>query len=124
MCIAVLSPLEVVVGIVVLALVALGLRRAGVYGWLALGALLVTCAVTNPDKGKHAAAVKDKMAAAEPSAAGRIAVDMLGGMIEPLLEHHNFIALSTTTVNGRLLSVGFLNQVIVVADPGDRTRKH
>lgn len=117
------GPLELVVGLVVLVLVCLALRRAGPYGWLGLSALLVTCALTNPDKGKHATAVKDKLVAAERSAMGRIAVDMVGGMIEPLLEHHNFVVLSTTTVNGRLVSFGFLSQVLVVAEPGDRTGK-
>lgn len=118
-----IGPLELVVGLVVLVLVCVALRRAGVYGWLGLGALLVTCALTNPDKGKHATAVKDKMVAAERSAVARIAVDMVGGMIEPLLEHHNFVVLSSTTVNGRLVSVGVLGQVLVVAEPGNRTGK-
>ena len=37
-----------------------------------LGALMLTCFVTNPDKAKHAAAVKDKVVAQEPTAVGRI----------------------------------------------------
>lgn len=123
MYIAMLGPLELVVGLVVLMIVCLALRRAGAYGWLGLGALLVTCALTNPEKGKHATAVKDKLVAAESSVMGRIAVDVVGGMIEPMLEHHNFVVLSTTTVHGRLVSVGFLGQVLVVAEPSDRAGK-
>ena len=86
-----LGTLEIVVLLVLLVL-GLALRRLGARGWLVLGALMLTCFVTNPDKAKHATAIN-----------------------EPLLQYHysNLGFFSVTAANRKLVSVGFLNQVFV-----------
>lgn len=80
MYLAMLGTLEMLIGLVVLLVLGLALRHLGARGWLVLGALMLTCFVTNPDKAKHATAVKDKMVAQEPNAVGRIALDMAGDL--------------------------------------------
>ena len=113
--------LEVTLGLVVLLALGLTLRRFGARGWLVLGALMLTCFVTNPDKAKHAAAVKDKVVAQEPTAVGRIALDMAGGMVDPLLQYSNLGLLSITAADGHLVSVGLLNQVFVLGSTESRS---
>ena len=121
MYLAMIGTLEVTIGLVVLVVLSLTLRRFGARGWLVLGALLLTCFVTNPDKAKHVAAVKDKIVSHEPTAVGRIALDMAGGMVEPLLQYSNLGLLSITAADGNLVSVGLLNQVFV---PGTAAGPH
>lgn len=62
---------------------------------------------------KHAAAVKDKLVAQDPTALGRIALDMTSGIVEPVLQYSNLGLLSITAADGSLVSVGLLNQVFV-----------
>ena len=116
-----LGTLEVTLGLVVLLALGLTLRRFGARGWLVLGALMLTCFVTNPDKAKHAAAVKDKVVAQEPTAVGRIALDMAGGMVDPLLQYSNLGLLSITAADGHVVSVGLLNQVFVLGSTESRS---
>jgi hypothetical protein len=123
MYLAMLGTLEMIIGLVVLLVLGLALRRLGARGWLVLGALMLTCFVTNPDKAKHATAVKDKMVAQEPNAVGRIAIDMAGGFVEPLLQYSNLGVFSITAANGTLVSVGLLNQVFVPGSTEPRSRQ-
>ena len=51
MYLAMIGTLEVTVGLVVLVVLSLTLRRFGARGGLVLGALLLTCFVTNPRQG-------------------------------------------------------------------------
>jgi hypothetical protein len=62
-------------------------------GRLALLSLVLVCSVSNPDQGRHVTAIQHELRARA--------------------EYHNFVLASATTMDGRLVSVGWLGSVFV-----------
>ncbi|MDC0721999.1 hypothetical protein [Nannocystis bainbridge] len=92
----------------------LNARRVGLFGWIFLGALMVTCAITNPDKERHTGAVKDALVSHEKTAAGRLMLNAFaGGIVGSSLDYSNFVFFSITGANGQAVSLGLLTQVVV-----------
>ncbi len=88
--------------------------------WIAIGALLVVCAVSKPDKAAHTAAIKEKaMAEARKSGdvAGIVGMGLMGGFADTLLggilEYNSFVLFSTTSTEHGTTSFGVLGHVFV-----------
>ncbi len=101
----------------------------GAFALLALVALAVTCAVTNPDKAAHTAAIKEKLSSEvrnKGDVVGSLGMAVMGGWAETLvgglLEYNSYGVLSTTSAKGRVVSYGALGQVFVV-NMGEKPRK-
>lgn len=89
--------------------------------WIALLALAVTCAVTNPDKSAHIAGIREKLADDARSSGelgAAIGAEVMGGLIETmvggLLQYNSYVVFSTTAAHKDTVSVGALGQVFVV----------
>ena len=73
----------------------------------------ITLAFTNPGKEAHEKVVCDKMPnhAGIDGLMGRIAGRVLGELNVVPLEYHNYILFSTTTLDDKTVSIGFLQSV-------------
>lgn len=110
-----LTPRLEVLVLVLLLLVSIQLLRvAGRRGRVVLGVFLVVSAATNPGRGEHVRAIQRTFNTHDEEA------------VRARTERHDVLLGSVTTVDRRLVSVGWLGRVFVVPHapqglrPGDR----
>ena len=104
-------------------------RWANVKGWLLLGALLLVCARTNPNKADHVTVVRQAAGAqlvreASAANAGGHIADLRSGKFDALAVYQNWGLASMIVIHGKVLSVGVLGQVWVMKlDPLARSTR-
>lgn len=128
------------VWLLVVALVILGgiaIRGAGARGWWVLAGIAALLVFTNPSSESHSEALRHEVRSAlrqgidhEARGAGRLAVAALqhfGGdaIVDRLLDvdYQNFVLFSRTTMDGNVVSVGVLGQVLVGLDLSPQARR-
>lgn len=83
------------------------LRESGPKSWWITVFLIAACVCANPGKGQHLSSIRRQ-----------VSTDAIHGLtrqgFENRLDYHDFHLASVTEVDGRVLSVGILGQVIVV----------
>ena len=84
--------------------------RLAILGLIVIIALL---ALTNPNLEAHKNAIFESAAveATDSPMLGRIAADVLEGLDVIPLTYHNFVVLSTTSCDGKTVSVGMVSRV-------------
>ena len=90
--------------LLVVLLVATALQIVRVTRWrgrIALFAFVLVCVVTNPGRARHVRA----MQRATPDAEVRI--------IQELIEYHDFVVFSATSIKGQLVSLGMIDRILV-----------
>lgn len=90
--------------LLVLLLVGAAIQIVRLTGWrgrLALFAFLLACVLTNPERARHVRAIER----AAPEADVR--------QIRELVEYHDFFVLSAGSIQGRLVSLGWLDRMFV-----------
>ena len=90
--------------LLIVLLVGAAIQLVRVTGWrgrLVLLALLVLCALTNPDRARHVRAIER----AVPGADVR--------QLRELVDYHDFWVLSAASIQGRLVSLGWLDRLFV-----------
>lgn len=93
-------------------------QRAGVKGWLLLGALLLVCAGTNPDKAEHFTVVRheartQRLREASPASAVGLTAELKNGRFESLAAYQDWGIASVVVIHGKILSIGVLGHVWV-----------
>ncbi len=91
---------------------------------LVVVALVVVMALTNPSEDAHKQAVYNALGqvvsqqvdsqGALGALAGKVATTVASRLDLPVFEYHNYVLFSTTSIQGRTVSVGVLGQVIVL----------
>ena len=76
-------------------------RMTGWRGRLALFAFVLVCVLTNPERARHVRAIER----AAPEADVRL--------VRELVEYHDFFVLSAGSIQGRLVSLGWLDRLFV-----------
>lgn len=91
------------------------LRRTGAKGWLALGALLLVCAGTNPGMADHTRKVRQR---AGPVRGTSRPTDPMAqfrnGRFESISDYRNLGVASAVVIQGKILSFGVLGEIWVV----------
>ena len=84
--------------------------RVGILGLIVIAALL---ALTNPGLDSHKNVIYESAAAeaTDSPMLGRLAADVLEGFDVVPLTYHNYVVLSTMTLDGDTVSVGMLARV-------------
>lgn len=91
-----------IVGMVVL----LSLRATGRRGQIVLLTSFAVCALVNPQRGRHIRGILREVPRADEQ------------RLRDSAEYHDFIIASAVSVNGRLMSVGWLGRLFVASIPG------
>ena len=84
--------------------------RVGILGLIVIAALL---ALTNPSLDSHKNVIYESAAAeaTDSPMLGRLAADVLEGLDVIPLTYHNYVVLSTTSCDGKTVSVGMVSRV-------------
>lgn len=93
------------------------LQRTGAKGWLALGALLLVCAGTNPSMADHASRVRQRAGAGPVRGTSRPTDPMAqfrNGRFETISDYRNLGVASAVVIQGKILSFGVLGEIWVV----------
>lgn len=109
MCVQMDLMLPTLVGLLVLLGVFAALRGAGRRSWVLVVVLLATCVSFNPGKGRHLRAIRGQAQAGGGASLARFGGDGLAQRVD----YSDFLLASVTAVEGRVISVGVLGEVLV-----------
>lgn len=101
--------LPTLLGLLVLMAVFAALRDAGPRTWLLVVLVLSCCVGLNPGKGKHMRAIRGQALAESSGALARFTGDDFAHRVD----YRDFLLASVTVVDGRVVSVGLLGEVLV-----------
>lgn len=101
--------LPTLLGLLVLLAVFAALRGAGPRTWLVVALLVASCVGLNPGKGRHLRAIRGQALASASGSLARFA----GEGFAQRAEYRDFLLASVTVVEGRVISVGVLGEVLV-----------
>jgi hypothetical protein len=105
--------LPTLLGLLVLLAVFAALRGSGPRTWLVVALLVASCVGLNPGKGRHLRAIRGQaLASASASGLGSLA-RFTGEGFAQRAEYRDFLLASVTVVEGRVISVGVLGEVLV-----------
>ncbi len=109
MCVQMDLMLPGLLGLLGLLAVFAALRGAGPKSWLVVVLLLAICIGMNPGKGRHLRAIRGQV---QDDASGSLVRFVDRGFAQRV-EYHDFLLASATVVEGRVISVGVLGEVLV-----------
>ena len=109
MCVQMDLMLPALIGVLALLAMFAALRGAGPKTWLAVVVLLAVFVGSNPGKGRHLRAIRGQAQAETHAALARFVDDGFAQRID----YRDFLLVSVTVVEGRVISVGVLGEVLV-----------
>jgi hypothetical protein len=109
MCVQMDLMLPALLGLLALLAMFAALRGAGRKTWLLTGLLVATCVGSNPGKGGHLRAIRGQAQTETHGALARF----VGDGFAQRVDYRDFLLASVTVVEGRVISVGVLGEVLV-----------